>query len=296
MTKTNSPYVFCEQLLCADSLEHKLKPPRTDDGELLSFEDVYPGLPFRIERPNRHQSISMRDKKMAMPKLSALTEVSARAVCIERFANHELMAVELFAWAICAYADAPKPILRGWLIILEEEQQHCRMYLERLRDFGHIFGQHGLPDYFWRTVPTHRPGLEGVKSFLAAMGLTLEQANLDLSLMYRDAFKAAGDDESARLIQIVHDDEVGHVKFAQHWLKKLTDQSNDIAAYEDAVPFPLCGARAKGRTFDRKSRKAAGLSDDFIDYIRSSKTMSRDMFDAKLRHRHEKERQTNQHI
>jgi uncharacterized ferritin-like protein (DUF455 family) len=102
------------------------------------------------------------------------------------------------------------------------------------------------------------------------MGLTLEQANLDFTLMYRDAFRAAGDDATADVIQRVHDDEIGHVKLATTWLKRLTN-SDDVDAYNANAPFPFSLARAKGRRFDVAARKKAALSDEMIDAVRAAK-------------------------
>ena len=76
----------------------------------------------------------------------------------------------------------------------------------------------------------------------------------------RDAFREAGDAESARVFQVVHDDEVGHVRLAAAWLARLGDpRRSEIERYDEAVPFPLSASRAKGRRFDVASRRRAGL-------------------------------------
>ena len=104
------------------------------------------------------------------------------------------------------------------------------------------------------------------------MGLTLEQGNLDFAPLYRDAFREAGDAESASVCERVHRDEIGHVRFAAHWLRELaTDGASDVALYERAVPFPLCAARAKGRRFNAAARREAGLSAEFIDHVRAAR-------------------------
>jgi uncharacterized ferritin-like protein (DUF455 family) len=105
------------------------------------------------------------------------------------------------------------------------------------------------------------------------MGLTLEQANLDFSLLYRDAFRAAGDEETARVCQQVHDDELRHVALAAGWLRRLDpDAAGELAAYEKAVPFPLSAARAKGRRFDAAARRRAGLEPEFIEHVRTARS------------------------
>lgn len=221
-----------------------------------------------------------------LPRLNQLRDPRARMECLERFANHELMAVELFAWALLAFPELPSALRRGFLRVLEEEQIHLGLYLQRLRELraslspgdstGPPFESVPLGNYFWRQVPALRTSPHGPRAFLAAMGLTFEQANLDYSLLYRDAFRDAGDEATARVIERVHRDEIGHVRLAAVWLRRLAAERredpgrNDVALYVEAVPFPLSAARAKGRRFDVESRRRAGLSEEMIAFVRAA--------------------------
>ena len=73
---------------------------------------------------------------------------------------------------------------------------------------------------------------------------------------------------------VVHRDEIEHVRFAARSLRELAGPSSlsDIALYERAAPFPLSAARAKGRRFDVGSRRDAGLSEPFIEYVRTARS------------------------
>jgi len=109
------------------------------------------------------------------------------------------------------------------------------------------------------------------------MGLTLEQANLDFTLTYRDAFAAAGDAESATVCQIVHDEEIAHVALAARWLVRLSESEaatadDDLDLYLESVPFPLGPARAKGRRFEVSPRRRAGLSPRLIEHVRRARS------------------------
>ena len=139
----------------------------------------------------------MRSHAGPLPRPHQLSDRDARARCLARFAHHELMAVELFAWALLRWPELPEAMRRGMLAILTEEQLHCRLYLDRLRAHGSELAAHELSDYFWKHVPAIEASAAGPSAFLAAMGLTLEQANLDFAPLYRDAFRRAGDEESA---------------------------------------------------------------------------------------------------
>ena len=257
---------FCLKILENGDLEAKLAASPVD----LTLE---PHPPVRIGRPARTRELAMRSHAGPLPRPHQLSDRDARARCLARFAHHELMAVELFAWALLRWPELPEAMRRGMLTILTEEQLHCRLYLDRLRAHGSELAAHELSDYFWKHVPAIEASAAGPSAFLAAMGLTLEQANLDFAPLYRDAFRRAGDEESARVCERVHRDEVGHVRFAANWLRLLAgpQRANDVELYERAVPFPLCAARAKGRRFDATARARAGLSDEFVDYVRSAR-------------------------
>ena len=224
-------------------LEAKLRPPPRD----LAHEEDLAALVR--ERPAREPTIALAargSRALRLPGLGALVHKEARAACLSRFAHHELCAVELFAWALLAFPSMPAALQRALLHTLAEEQLHCRLYLERLAAHDVVFGSLPLSDYFWKHTPAIAAAPDGSLAFLCAMGLTLEQANLDFTLMYRDAFRAACDEATAQVLQRVHDDEVGHVKLASTWVKRLAAQS-DLEGYRAHAPFPFSLARAKGR-------------------------------------------------
>ena len=265
---------FCRQILERGDLASKLAAPP-------AWRDVGPE-PVRIAGPARDPGLEMRGKVDPLPRPGRLKDPAARAACLAKFAHHELMAVELFAWALLRWPELPRAMQQGLVGILTEEQLHCRLYLARLEAHGGKLQEHALSDYFWKHAEAIASAQDGPAAFLAAMGLTLEQGNLDFGPLYGDAFREGGDPKSAAVCARVHQDEVGHVRFAAHWLRQLARDpsrpdeppSDDVALYEAAVPFPLCAARAKGRRFNAEARREAGLSEAFIEHVRAARPAS----------------------
>ncbi|MCP3984894.1 MAG: ferritin-like domain-containing protein [bacterium] len=256
----------CKHILTRGDLDSKLT--RVCPDGRTEFPSDVPSGTFP-SRPVRDPGLEMASGAAALPKPGALHSPHARAVCLARFAHHELQAVELFAWALLRWPDLPPELSAGWLRILGDEQRHTRAYLERLEAQGFRFAAFAPhSDYLWKNVDV----IDTPEAFLAAVGLTFEQANLDFSLLYRDAFRDAGDEESARACQQIHDDEVGHVAFAASWLEALCPGGDAIGRYEANVPFPFSAARAKGRRFDQAARRRAGLSDAFIEHVRTARS------------------------
>jgi uncharacterized ferritin-like protein (DUF455 family) len=265
-TASESVHEFCKAVLLRGDLASKLCPG-------ASLDDSNPGPALAISQPARDPELSLVGESHPLPRPGELRDPGARASCLARFAHHELMAVELFAWALLRWPDVEPDLRQDWLSVLADEQTHCRLYLERLDAHGSSLAKHPLADYFWKQVPAIGASPAGPRAFLAAMGLTLEQANLDFTLVYRDAFRSAGDETSARVCERVHRDEIGHVRSAARWIARLAEgPGDDLDAYLGAVPFPLSAARAKGRRFDLASRRNAGLSERFIEHVRDARS------------------------
>jgi uncharacterized ferritin-like protein (DUF455 family) len=275
MTKTIA--AWARQILAGGELADKLAAPPVDDG--VAPVDVALDA-VDIEAPARVPALAMVDGAAKLPPLSALTSTDARAMTLSRFAHHELMAIELFAWALLRFPPGPgvaAALRRGWVAALVEEQAHLRLYLDRLAAHGVTFGDVPLSGYFWKLLPAVRAAPDPLRAFLCAQGLTLEQANLDFTVLYRDAFRVAGDEASALVMQRVHDDEIAHVRLARAWLVRGDDAADaDRRCYEQHVPFPLSAARAKGRRFEVGARRRAGLSESFIAYVRDARPYASD--------------------
>jgi uncharacterized ferritin-like protein (DUF455 family) len=259
----------CLAILRSGALEPKLAPPFGADGALLP--DLERGPALYVERPERAPELAMRAGAARLPRPGELADPKARALCLRRFAHHELQAVELFAWALLLWPELDTDLRRELALALADEQRHCRMYLDRLRAHGEELGDEPLSDYFWKHAPAIRAHPRGPLAFLAAMGLTLEQANLDFTALYAEGFRRGGDEASARVSERVHADERRHVALAAKWLARLAPGEGEVEAYTSSVPFPLEASRAKSKSFRADARRAAGLSEALIEHVRGAR-------------------------
>jgi uncharacterized ferritin-like protein (DUF455 family) len=252
---------FALRLLTTDSLEVKLEPP------LPGLPDGERGEPLTVAAPGRPPGLGISaHRQVRVPSLLGMRDPAQRARLIHALANHELQAAELFAWALLAFPEAPGAFRRGLLGILADEQRHCRMYLERLAAHGVGFGDHPVTGHFWNHLEAYTSPL----AFVCAMGLTFENANLDFAGEIAAAARQAGDAATAEVLQVVHQDEIRHVAFAWHWLRALAPERPAWEAYAGALRFPLSPGRARGRTFDRAAREAAGIDGEFIARLEAS--------------------------
>ncbi len=257
---------FAERILCATTLEEKLIDP---PGERLTDERPGPAWDFSAE-PGRPAELRFKssgsDKagtagKAEFPGLHGLDNETGRGKVLHFFANHELLATELMALALLRFPDAPPAFRRGVLHTLREEQEHVRLYLDRMKACGIRFGELPVSGYFWRSVAPMRQPMD----FVTGLSLTFEQANLDFARVFSRGFAEAGDLETAALLQRILHDEIGHVAHGLKWFRQWKDpSSSDWDAFCGALRFPLSPQRAKGVEFNLEARRAAGLEPEFI--------------------------------
>jgi uncharacterized ferritin-like protein (DUF455 family) len=251
---------FAEQILCATTLEEKLIDP---PGERLTDERPGPAWNFAAE-PGRPAELRFKssgsDKagtagKAEFPGLHGLDNEAGRGKVLHFFANHELLATELMALALLRFPDAPPAFRRGVLHTLREEQEHVRLYLDRMKACGIRFGELPVSGYFWRSVAPMRQPMD----FVTGLSLTFEQANLDFARVFSRGFAEAGDLETAALLQRILHDEIGHVAHGLKWFRQWKDpSSSDWDAFCGSLRFPLSPQRAKGVEFNLEARRAAG--------------------------------------
>jgi len=245
---------FARTILLTEDLGLKLAPAA---GELT---DEAPGPPERLLEPGRPPGLRFATR-IDVPSIEGMPDPAQRPRILHALANHELQAAELFAWALLAFPDAPKDFRRGLLKILDDEQRHTRMYIARVEDGGGRFGDFPVNGYFWGKIETITSPLR----FLCAMSLTFENANLDHTVDYAEAARRAGDAKTAAVIERVHLDEIEHVRFGWTWLQVFKREDESAwDAFRTNLTWPLRPVKARGRTFHREGREAAGLDAEFI--------------------------------
>ncbi|HXG48321.1 MAG TPA: DUF455 family protein, partial [Methylomirabilota bacterium] len=224
---------FAEQVLFATTLEEKLQCP-------THITDERPGSALNTpEAPGRPAELKFKDRtagRDGFPGAHRLEHAAERGRVLHFFANHELLATELMALVLLRFPDAPAAFRRGVLQTLREEQEHTRLYLERLRACGLHFGELPVSGFFWRAVAR----MESPLDYVAGLSLTFEQANLDFAAQFARAFAAAGDGPTADLLERIHRDEIAHVAYGLKWFRRWKNPAeDDWAAFCRQLKFPL---------------------------------------------------------
>jgi uncharacterized ferritin-like protein (DUF455 family) len=233
-------------------------------------------LPTRPGRCEQLQIQNNANKLLKFPTQHELkighNESIARA--LHFFANHELLAIEMFAAALIIYPSQThleKTFKKGILHIIQDEQKHLKLYLNRMKDFGVKLGDYPLNGHFWEKMKS----LITPQHFCSTMNLTFETANLDFANFYENIFLHNNDVKTANILKIVHDDEIKHVEFGNHFLQIYWKMENSHLNFQEYythyLPEKTTPARSKGMIFNENARKNAKLSQEFIDFQRNYK-------------------------
>ncbi|MEN9574693.1 MAG: hypothetical protein RL514_2548 [Verrucomicrobiota bacterium] len=249
---------LAERVLFATTLEEKLQCP-------AGVTDEQPGsalaAPLAPGRPSELTFKPAGSAKAEFPGLHRLDDERERGRLLHFFANHELLATELMALVLLRFPDAPAAFRRGVLQTLRDEQEHTRLYLARMQACGIAFGELPVSGYFWRAVS----GMSSPMDYVAGLSLTFEQANLDFARHFARSFATVGDAETAKLLDQIYRDEIGHVAYGLKWFRRWKQAGqSDWDAFCQQLKFPLSPQRAKGLSLNVEGRRAAGLDAAFI--------------------------------
>jgi uncharacterized ferritin-like protein (DUF455 family) len=255
---------YARQVLLSEDLDQKLFCPESP------CTDAVPGPAERHLTPGRPDTLQFAPRRTApaMPSVRAFEQSRARAVAHHIMANHELQALEVMAWMLLAFPEAPREFRTGMVRIMADEQRHTRMHVERAQRLGLCFGELPVNCYIWSKAMS----FQSVLDYLAGLPLVFEGRNLDHTLEFAEAFSAAGDERSAALMRVIHRDEIEHVRFGIEWLRRLKpDGLSDWDAFCRHLAWPLRPGKARGHVFQHEARREAGLTPEFIARLEAAR-------------------------
>ncbi len=248
------------QILSAETLAGKLADPG-------AWSDHAPGVALIWKEPARPAGMHFcrKRKEDKLPSFQEHHDPDKRAVCLHRFAGHELLAVEIMAYTLLAFPEAPPSFRKGVAHTLREEQKHVCLYMQEMERLGVQFGDLPLYRHFWK----HTPYIQSPLHYISMMSLTFEMANLDFAPLYGRSFAHAGDQEAARLMETILREEIGHVRFGWQWLKRFKiDQETEWERWEKTLETTLLTPkRAKGFCVHEEGRKQAGIPLEWISKL-----------------------------
>ncbi len=222
------------------------------DGRLSLGEAVE--TPARPARPARPVLALPR----AVPKRKVTTQPEGRIALLHALAHIEFNAVDLALDILARFGtpDLPRGFFDDWVRVADEEGRHFGLLADRLADLGAAYGDLPAHDGLWQAAEATAGDL---LARLAVVPLVLEARGLDVTPAMIARLTAAGDGDSAALLEIIYQDEIGHVAIGRRWFDHVAQRRG---LEPESTWLLLVRRHFKGALkppFNHVARAAAGL-------------------------------------
>lgn len=147
-----------------------------------------------------------------------MSEVSRRER-LHRHMNNETGAMEIAARCLADFPDAPWDLRMSLARQTADEARHAALLLRRLRELGGAKGEFPVSNFEWGVTLM----LDNLPGRLAVQNRTFEAGLIDILGSLRTRWREAGDGTTADMLETILADEVTHVRFANRWIKRLTE-------------------------------------------------------------------------
>ncbi|WP_105382470.1 ferritin-like domain-containing protein [Neorhizobium alkalisoli] len=223
--------------------------------------------PPLAERPGRPEKPELVPPK-AVGKRSLHT-VNGRIATLHAIAHIELNAVDLALDIVARFATEPVPnsFFDGWMQVAFEEAKHFRMVRARLNDLGAEYGDMPAHDGLWQAAHSTRNDLT---ARLAVVPLILEARGLDVTPSLQAKMRESGDLETAAILDVIYNDEKGHVAIGAKWFRFLCarERKDPAATFQQLVRANFRGSLKA--PFNDVARAEAGLTPSFYRSLTAS--------------------------
>lgn len=185
--------------------------------------------------------------------------LEGRAALLHSLAHIELNAVNLALDITWRFDGLPEDFYRDWLGVARDEAAHFGLLGRHLQTLGFAYGDFAAHDGLWEMA---RKTSGDLLARLALVPRTLEARGLDAAPLIRDKLRSAGDEAGAAILEVILDDEIGHVAIGNRWFGWLCRARglDPIGCYADLAER-FQAPRPRG-PFNLAARRAAGFSDE----------------------------------
>lgn len=210
------------------------------------------------DRPARPATPELR-RPRDVPRRRINANPAGRIALLHALAHIELNAIDLALDIVARFAaDGPgSTFADDWIAVADDEARHFLLLDDRLRSLDAAYGDLPAHDGLWQA------SMETAHDLLARLAIVpmvLEARGLDVTPAMIDKLTAAGDERSADILRVIHDDEIGHVAAGNRWFERLC---HDRGLEPAETWRGLVRKHFKGGLkppFNVESREKAGLS------------------------------------
>jgi len=217
--------------------------------------DLSPG------RPDRPEMVEIKD----LPRRNLRTPEGLAAL-IHAIAHIEYNAIDL-AWdAVYRFQDMPEQFYTDWSNIAREEASHFLLIQNFLNSIGYQYGDFAAHRGLWdMAVATEYDVLVR----MALVPRVMEARGLDVTPGIMQKLQQAGYPEAAAILQVIYDEEHGHVAVGNHWFHYLCEKRGvkPLSTFKDLIKLHAGGKIRK--PINRQARLDSGFTEEELLYLDS---------------------------
>ncbi|MGL5009840.1 MAG: ferritin-like domain-containing protein [Paracoccaceae bacterium] len=183
------------------------------------FDAEMPDFPARPDAPELLQP-------RFMPKRRRAGSERARIAMLHALAHIEFVAIDLAFDLVGRFgAHFPREFADDWLKVGADEAMHFALVDRRLKQLGSHYGALPAHDGLWEAAfeTRHDP-----LARLAIVPMVLEARGLDVTPTMITRFEGQGDSVSARILNRIYNDEIGHVLAGTKWFESACAEAQKL--------------------------------------------------------------------
>ncbi|GBE85799.1 DUF455-domain-containing protein [Sparassis crispa] len=235
-------------------------------GQLKSIGHRSSTAPRPPDVPPRHDSYT---NNLVDPRKAGKRK--NKAMMLHALANVEQWAIDL-AWDIIArfgpdHPELPPAFFSDFSKMALDESKHFSLLVARLAAISPSTPYGSLPVHaaLWSSASVT---FSSLRARLAIIHMVHEARGLDVNPGTIEKFRRAGDLESVKALEIIHQDEVTHVATGHRWFTWICAQQGVDPVQTFRQDVRRCWkAEVKG-PFNVEARGIAGLTPDFYENLR----------------------------
>jgi hypothetical protein len=172
-----------------------------------------------VSDPAREPCFTVVQTDDEMQDWPDMSEISRRER-LHRHMNNETGAIEIAARCLVDFPDASWDLRMSLARQVADESRHASLLLRRLRELQGAKGDFPVANFEWGVTLM----LDNLPGRLAVQNRTFEAGLIDILGTMRNRWREVGDHETAELLEGILADEVTHVRFANRWIKRITEE------------------------------------------------------------------------
>ena len=224
-------------------------------------------LHFDCAMPDRPAWPATLDLRPArdMPRRGKGGSEKGRIALWHALAHIEFVAIDLALDMVGRFgAQMGRDFVDDFLNVAADEAMHFALLRRKLNALGHEYGDLPVHDGLWSAASDTA---HDVAARLAIVPMVLEARGLDVTPDTLERVRAQGDENGARILARILDDEIRHVGLGTKHFMRICDDRRENAreSWRKLVDRHFSGAVKP--PFNDSARQAAGLSRDFYSGI-----------------------------